>query len=128
MAVFVEGEGSGVFFVLEDNACLVVAGVAGLQLSGEEGCDVKGFAGGFAMVVGAMAVGQEAEAVDDGKGYGAGVAIATLKPTKRACAAAGQDDAFIVSFSQDGVNALGFPNGDHIQGAAAAHDDGVHAQ
>ena len=128
MAVFVHGERLFVLLVLEDDPCLVVAGVSWLELAGEQGRDVERFAGRFAMIMGAMAEGQEAEAVDDGKGYGAGVAVATLKPAKGACAATGQDDAFVIGFPQDGVDALGFPDRDHIEGTAASYDDGVHAQ
>ncbi len=114
-------------FVLEEDAGFVVAGVAGLHLTGEEGGDIERFAGGLAMVVGAMAIGQEPEAVDDGEGYGAGVTVAALEPANRAGAAACEDDAFVVGFPQDGVDALGFPDGDHVEGVAAAYDDGVHA-
>ncbi len=128
MAVFVEGEGLFILFVLKDDACFVVAGVAGLQLAGEEGRDIKGFAGRFAMIVRAVAEWKEAEAVDDREGYRAGIAIAALEPAKRAGAAAGQDDAFVIGFAQDSVDTLGFPDRDHVQGVASAHDNGVHVQ
>ena len=82
MAVVVQGEGAFVLFVLEEDTGFVVAGVAGLHLTGEEGGDIEWFTGGLAMVVGAMAVGQECQAVDDGECYGAGVAIAALEPAK----------------------------------------------
>lgn len=82
MAIFFYGEGAFVLFVLKEDAGFVVAGVAGLHFTGEEGGDIEWFSGGLAMVVGAMAVGQEPQAVDDGEGYGAGVAVAALEPAK----------------------------------------------
>ena len=82
MAILIQGKGVFVLFVLKEDTGFVVAGVAGLHLTGEEGGDIERFAGGLAMVVGAMAVGQESQAIDDGEGYGAGVAVAGLEPAK----------------------------------------------
>ena len=127
MAGCIQGHGLAVFPVEEEDAGFVVACIAGGHFAIQEGGGIERFAARFAMIMGTVAIGEEAQTVDYRQIFGSGVAVAGEEPADGAGAAAGEDDPFVICFSQDGIDALCFPDGDHVQGIAAAYDDGVHA-
>lgn len=65
MAVVVDGYRFDQFFILEQDPGPVVAGITGAEFSAEDGLLVKGFPGGLAMIMGAMAGLDETQAFDE---------------------------------------------------------------
>lgn len=127
MAGCIQGHGPAVFLVEEEDAGLVVAGIAGRHFAIEEGGGVERFAVGFAVIMGTVTIGEETQSVHDRQIFWSGVAITGEEPADGAGAASGEYDPFVIRFPQDGIDALCFPDGDHVQGIAAAYDDRVHA-
>ena len=67
MAILIGGYGFDQFFILEQDAGAIVAGIASGEPSAEYLLLVEGFAAGFTVVVRAVAGLDKAEAIDQGE-------------------------------------------------------------